>query len=103
MYEAEYRYALKNAGFDGFRVLLFKDSDGIKAESGEPGLKFTVDFGFGMVDLVQDRVDAERVRVEGGGGIAELQGEFVLALSCIVTLRCRTRRCGSAARMRYRD
>jgi predicted nucleotide-binding protein (sugar kinase/HSP70/actin superfamily) len=30
MYEAEYRFALKNAGFDGFRVLLFKDSDGIK-------------------------------------------------------------------------
>src|ERR1700740_2781753 len=26
MYEAEYRFALKNAGFDGFRVLLFKDS-----------------------------------------------------------------------------
>jgi len=38
MYEAEYRFALKNAGFDGFRVLLFKDSDGIKAASGEPGL-----------------------------------------------------------------
>jgi len=29
MYEAEYRFALKNAGFDGFRVLLCKDSDGI--------------------------------------------------------------------------
>jgi hypothetical protein len=42
MYEAEYRFALKNAGFDGFRVLLFKDSDGIKAASGEPGLKFSV-------------------------------------------------------------
>jgi predicted nucleotide-binding protein (sugar kinase/HSP70/actin superfamily) len=42
MYEAEYRFALKNAGFDGFRVLLFKDSDGIKAASGEPGLKFTI-------------------------------------------------------------
>lgn len=40
MYEAEYRFALKNAGFDGFRVLLFKDSNGIKAASGEPGLKF---------------------------------------------------------------
>src|ERR1700676_3727690 len=47
MYEAEYRFALKNAGFDGFRVLLFKDSDGIKAASGEPGLKFTVDSGLG--------------------------------------------------------
>jgi len=52
MYEAEYRFALKNAGFDGFRVLLFKDSDGIKAESGEPGLKFSVDFGFGMLNAM---------------------------------------------------
>src|SRR5258708_27250093 len=52
MYEAEYRFALKNAGFDGFRVLLFKDSDGIKAESGEPGLNFTVDFGFGMLNAM---------------------------------------------------
>src|ERR1700692_17657 len=52
MYEAEYRFALKNAGFDGFRVLLFKDSDGIKAASGEPGLKFTVDFGLGMLNAM---------------------------------------------------
>jgi predicted nucleotide-binding protein (sugar kinase/HSP70/actin superfamily) len=52
MYEAEYRFALQNAGFDGFRVLLFKDSDGIKAASGEPGLKFTVDFGFGMLNAL---------------------------------------------------
>ena len=52
MYEAEYRFALKNAGFDGFRVLLFKDSDGIKAASGELGSKFTVDFGFGMLNAM---------------------------------------------------
>ena len=47
MYEAEYRLAVQNAGFDGFRVLLFQQTDGIKAASGEPGLKFTVDFGMG--------------------------------------------------------
>ena len=47
MYEAEYRLALQNAGFDGFRVLLFQQTDGIRAASGEPGLKFTVDFGMG--------------------------------------------------------
>src|SRR5437868_7020347 len=52
MYEAEYRFARQNAGFDGFRVLLFKDSDGIKAASGEPGLKFTIDFGFGMLNAM---------------------------------------------------
>jgi predicted nucleotide-binding protein (sugar kinase/HSP70/actin superfamily) len=33
MYEAEYRFALQNAGFDGFRVLLFQQTDGIKAAS----------------------------------------------------------------------
>ncbi|MGA8594374.1 MAG: hypothetical protein WB676_06480 [Bryobacteraceae bacterium] len=52
MYEAEYRFALKNAGFDGFRVLLFQQTDGIKAASGEPGLKFSVDFGMGMLNAL---------------------------------------------------
>src|ERR687891_1950198 len=47
MYEAEYRLGVQNAGFDGFRVLLFQQTDGIRAASGEPGLKFTVDFGMG--------------------------------------------------------
>jgi predicted nucleotide-binding protein (sugar kinase/HSP70/actin superfamily) len=52
MYEAEYRFALANAGFDGFRVLLFQQTDGIKAASGEPGLKFSVDFGMGMLNAL---------------------------------------------------
>ncbi|MGD0443322.1 MAG: hypothetical protein ABSA39_05235 [Edaphobacter sp.] len=52
MYEAEYRFALHNAGFDGFRVLLFQQTDGIKAASGEPGLKFSVDFGMGMLNAL---------------------------------------------------
>ena len=38
--------------FPSARVLLFKDSDGIKAASGEPGLKFTVDFGFGVLNAM---------------------------------------------------
>ena len=52
MYEAEYRYALQNAGFDGFRVLLFQQQEGINAASGEPGLKFNVDFGVGMLNAL---------------------------------------------------
>ena len=52
MYEAEYRFALQNSGFDGFRVLLFQQTDGIKAASGEPGLKFSVDFGMGMLNAL---------------------------------------------------
>jgi predicted nucleotide-binding protein (sugar kinase/HSP70/actin superfamily) len=52
MYESEYRLALEHAGFGGFRVLLFSQNDGIKAQSGEPGLKFTVDFGMGMLNAL---------------------------------------------------
>ena len=52
MYEAEYRFALDNAGFKGFRVLLFQQTDGITAASGEPGLKFTVNFGLGMLNAL---------------------------------------------------
>lgn len=52
MYESEYRMALENAGFGGFRVLLFSQNDGIKAKSGESGLKFTVDFGMGMLNAL---------------------------------------------------
>ena len=52
MYEAEYRFALDNAGFGGFRVLLFQQNDGIKAASGEPGLKFSVNFGMGMLNAL---------------------------------------------------
>jgi predicted nucleotide-binding protein (sugar kinase/HSP70/actin superfamily) len=52
MYEAEYRSALENAGFSGFRVLLFQQDDGLKAASGEAGLRFTVDFGMGMLNAM---------------------------------------------------
>jgi hypothetical protein len=36
-YEAEYRLALRNAGFDGFRILTFSQSDGVKADTASPG------------------------------------------------------------------
>jgi predicted nucleotide-binding protein (sugar kinase/HSP70/actin superfamily) len=52
MYEAEYRLAVENAGFNGFRVLLFQQKDGINASSGEGGLKFTVDFGMGAFNAL---------------------------------------------------
>jgi len=53
MYEAEYRYALKNAGFDGFRVMLFKDNDGITAGSGQAGLVFSTDFRLNALNAIQ--------------------------------------------------
>jgi predicted nucleotide-binding protein (sugar kinase/HSP70/actin superfamily) len=50
MYESEYRLALRNAGFDGFRVLLFQQEHGVKADTGEPGLKLSLHLGLGAVN-----------------------------------------------------
>ena len=52
MYEAEYRMAVHNAGFEGFRILLFQQDDGLAAASGEPGLKFGLDFGLGVLNAI---------------------------------------------------
>ena len=52
MYEAEYRLAVENAGYNGFRILLFQQKDGINATAGEGGLKFTVDFGMGAFNAL---------------------------------------------------
>jgi predicted nucleotide-binding protein (sugar kinase/HSP70/actin superfamily) len=52
MYAAEYRLALQNAGFDGFRVLRFQQDDGIRQKTSAPGLKYTIDFGLGMLNVL---------------------------------------------------
>lgn len=45
MYVTEYRKALRDAGFDGFRVLLFQQTGGLKQASGEElGLKLDPEF-----------------------------------------------------------
>ncbi len=60
MYEAEFRAALNEAGYEGFRVLLFQQDSGIRADSGESGMRFSVDFGldalhaFILGDLLND-------------------------------------------------
>jgi predicted nucleotide-binding protein (sugar kinase/HSP70/actin superfamily) len=51
-YEAEYRLALRNAGFEGFRILTFSQSDGVKADTGEPGMKLTLHFGLGALNAI---------------------------------------------------
>jgi len=43
-YITEYRKALRDAGFDGFRVLLFQNSAGIKQSSSDAGLALTPKF-----------------------------------------------------------
>lgn len=49
MYETEYRLALRNAGFGGFRVLLFQQNHGVKADTREPGLKLSLHLGLGAM------------------------------------------------------
>jgi predicted nucleotide-binding protein (sugar kinase/HSP70/actin superfamily) len=44
MYEAEYRLALRNSGFDGFRVLLFQQSGGFNQAGEADGFEMNVDF-----------------------------------------------------------
>src|SRR5215469_13171449 len=60
MYEAEYRLALRNSGFDGFRVQLFQQSGGLDQSEAEAGLEMNVDFflailnAMNMGDLLND-------------------------------------------------
>jgi predicted nucleotide-binding protein (sugar kinase/HSP70/actin superfamily) len=52
MYEAQYRLALRNAGFEGFRVLLFVQDHGIRAGTGQPGLRLSLAFALGVVNAI---------------------------------------------------
>ena len=52
MYEGEYRQALDNAGFKGFRVITFESGRAIQEGSREPGLQFTVNLGVGMFNAL---------------------------------------------------
>src|SRR5512142_3045594 len=60
MYEAEYRLALRNAGYDGFRVLLFQQSGGLNQAEAEAGLEMNLDFflsilnGLNMGDVINE-------------------------------------------------
>jgi predicted nucleotide-binding protein (sugar kinase/HSP70/actin superfamily) len=60
MYEAEYRLALRNAGYDGFRVMLFQQSGGLDQSEAEAGLDMNLDFflnllnGLNMGDIINE-------------------------------------------------
>ena len=50
MYATEYRKALRDAGFDGFRVMLFQQQGGLAQATGqEAGLEFTPKFFIGLL------------------------------------------------------
>jgi len=49
-YVTEYRKALRDAGFDGFRVMLFQQQGGLKQATGEPvGLEINAQFALAIV------------------------------------------------------
>ena len=49
-YVTEYRKALRDAGFDGFRVMLFQQQGGLKQATGDdPGLEFNPKFFMSLV------------------------------------------------------
>jgi predicted nucleotide-binding protein (sugar kinase/HSP70/actin superfamily) len=52
MYEAEYRLALRNAGFDSFRVLLFQQGGGLNQSEAEAGLDMNLDFFLGILNAM---------------------------------------------------
>lgn len=52
MYESEYRLALRNSGFEGFRVLLFQQSGGLSQSDTEAGLEMNLDFFLGILNAM---------------------------------------------------
>jgi predicted nucleotide-binding protein (sugar kinase/HSP70/actin superfamily) len=50
MYEAEYRLALRNSGFDDFRVILFQQSKGLSQEDVNAGLEMNLEFFLAMLN-----------------------------------------------------
>lgn len=50
MYEAEYRLALRNSGFDGFRVMLFQQQGGLDQAAVEAGLEFNINFFLSLLN-----------------------------------------------------
>ncbi len=49
MYEQEYRLALANAGFPGFRVIVFEQKGGFEQSSGTSGMRFDTEFFLGLL------------------------------------------------------
>ncbi|HVX66660.1 MAG TPA: hypothetical protein VHA11_08670 [Bryobacteraceae bacterium] len=52
MYESEYRLALRNSGFDGFRVLIFQQSGGLSQSDTEAGLEMNPDFFLAILNAM---------------------------------------------------
>ena len=60
MYEAEFRLALRNSGFDGFRVILFQQQGGMEQSGANPGLELNINFALGFLNslFIGDELNA---------------------------------------------
>lgn len=52
MYEAEYRLALRNSGFDGFRVILFQQQGGLGQSGADAGLELNATFALRFLNAI---------------------------------------------------
>lgn len=52
MYEAEYRLALRNSGFDGFRVQLFQQRGGLNQIEEDAGIELSINLFFGLLNAL---------------------------------------------------
>lgn len=83
MYEAEYRLALRNSGFDGFRVIIFQQTGGLSQEEAEAGLEMNLDFFLGLLnammigDLINDIAYQIRPYEVNKGETDKVMGESI--------------------------
>jgi len=83
MYEAEYRLALRNAGYDGFRVMLFQQSGGLDQSEAEAGLEMNLDFflnilnGLNMGDVINETAYQIRPFETDGGATDAVLDEVI--------------------------
>ncbi len=80
MYEAEYRLALRNAGYEGFRVLILQQEGGLDQSHADAGLEMNLDFTLGIInafmiaDLLNDMAYKRRAyEIEPGSTNAALE------------------------------
>ena len=90
MYESEYRLALRNAGFEGFRVLILQQAGGLDQSTEDAGLEMNLDFTLGIInafivaDLLNDLAYKLRpYEIEEGSADRALRDAMEIAANAI--------------------